>query len=382
MKYMGSKAWMLRNGLGTLLADVVPRSERFVDLFSGSSAVSWHVAQGHRRPVFASDLQEYARALAAAVVERTEKIDPIELERVWLDAARASSMALPDWDAEARMMAADGPLRVLEVRAVASESEIPTVQAFGGHYYSIRQSVALHVMAATLPGGAARDSCLAALVIAASKSAAAPGHTAQPFQPTPTGIHHIAVAWSRDPFDLTAMALRDIGARKAQALGSAVVSGAIDVAKGLTNRDVAFVDPPYSEVQYSRFYHVLERLATGKPEPVSGVGRYPALHTRPQSDFSLKSRSQVAMTQLLETLAGNGTQTVLTFPRWTASNGLSGDWIVECAHRWFQVQSKVVVSPFSTLGGNIRDRAARKKTEELILMLRPRRHSVSQRSKN
>jgi integrase len=45
MKYMGSKRAMLQNGLGTLLEQEIVGAKRFVDLFTGSSAVALHVAQ-------------------------------------------------------------------------------------------------------------------------------------------------------------------------------------------------------------------------------------------------------------------------------------------------------------------------------------------------
>ena len=40
MKFMGSKRWMLENGLGSLLCQRAETANRFVDLFAGSSAVT------------------------------------------------------------------------------------------------------------------------------------------------------------------------------------------------------------------------------------------------------------------------------------------------------------------------------------------------------
>ena len=71
MKFMGSKRWMLKNGLADIICDRVPEYGRFVDLFSGSAVVSWHVAQTYSIPVLANDLQEFCRALAASVICRT-----------------------------------------------------------------------------------------------------------------------------------------------------------------------------------------------------------------------------------------------------------------------------------------------------------------------
>jgi adenine-specific DNA methylase len=59
MKYMGSKRWMLSSGLGMLLDRIAPTSNRFVDLFAGSGAVSHHVAKNTSVTVMACDLQEF-----------------------------------------------------------------------------------------------------------------------------------------------------------------------------------------------------------------------------------------------------------------------------------------------------------------------------------
>ncbi len=70
MKYMGSKRWMLQNGLGDLIAREVRGAARFVDLFSGSGAVSTHVAMKYEVPVTAYDLQTFSTVLTRAVVGR------------------------------------------------------------------------------------------------------------------------------------------------------------------------------------------------------------------------------------------------------------------------------------------------------------------------
>ena len=72
VKYMGSKRWQLQNGLGTQLRRVAKPGDRFVDLFSGSGAVSWFAAESLGLAVSAVDLQEYAVLTTAAVIERTK----------------------------------------------------------------------------------------------------------------------------------------------------------------------------------------------------------------------------------------------------------------------------------------------------------------------
>jgi adenine-specific DNA methylase len=152
------------------------------------------------------------------------------------------------------------------------------------------------------------------------------------------------------------------------------------LAKNLKPGDLAIVDPPYSDVQYSRFYHVLETIARGSCGDVQGRGRYPAVELRPQSRFSKRSESEQAMRDLLGSLSEAGASVIVTFPRDECSNGLSGEVIATMAQENFRVCSKLVTGRFSTLGGDNTTRKARVNSEELILSLRPKRRGLSSRT--
>ena len=140
---------------------------------------------------------------------------------------------------------------------------------------------------------------------------------------------------------------------------------------------MVFVDPPYSDVQYSRFYHVLESVAVGTVGRVTGVGRYPPISERPQSAYSRKEESRGAITELLKAIGANGARVVLTFPAGAASNGLSGEEVRDIASRHFKVRDQLIPGQFSTLGGNGtggngKGRPARKQSAVLVLVLRPK----------
>jgi hypothetical protein len=136
--------------------------------------------------------------------------------------------------------------------------------------------------------------------------------------------------------------------------------------------DLVFLDPPYSAVHYSRFYHVLETIARGTCGDVSGVGRYPPPDERPSSDYSMKGTARDAMSSLLARLAEREARVVLTFPQGPASNGIDGEELLVTCREWFDVDAKVIASRFSTLGGTEADRGARRRTGELIARLVPR----------
>jgi len=377
MKYMGSKRWMLGNGLGHLLDVTVPNAGRFVDLFSGSAAVATFVATRHRSEVHSADLQTYSRVLSAAILERTS---PLLGDRIWSKWEHAATTMRRG----IRSVPGDSALTqrsVTEMRDwCARRRHLIITRAYGGHYFSAEQAVWLDALRMSIPRSLPqRTAALAAIIETAAYCAAAPGHTAQPFQPTRTAKPFLLEAWKRDPVMRTGLVFKTICAQHARLTGSAVVSDALDTAKSLRPGDLAFIDPPYSGVQYSRFYHVLETIATGYAEQVTGTGRYPHAAARPQSDFSLVSKSAEALDNLLREIAVRGANAILTFPDHECSNGLSGAEVSQIAANYFVVNRRVVSSRFSSLGGTSgasaagSERAAQRQTKELILHLRSKR---------
>lgn len=370
---MGSKRAMLGNGLGELLSAEVPAAKRFADLFSGSAAVAIHVACHYNIPVLAFDLQSYSSVLAAAVIKRKMALPSAALFENWR--ARAEDLIkgikIPE-------------VSRISIRAVedcrewcSDQKSLPITVAYGGHYFSPTQAVWIDVLRASLPPSEPEKTvALAALIQAASQCAAAPGHTAQPFQPTPTAKGYLHEAWTRDLVGRTSMILESLAKQKANQIGSAKVSDAEEAARSLKEGDLAFIDPPYSGVHYSRFYHVLETISQGSCGEVSGRGRYPDTQLRPKSRFSLISESTDALNSLLKTVSSRGAQAILTFPDHVCSNGLSGDLVREIASKHFTLRETQVESKFSTLGGTSdrgrqheAGRSARRHARELMLVL-------------
>lgn len=366
---------MLVNGLGDLLSEEVRAAKRFADLFSGSGAVAIHVAERFDVPVLASDLQRFSAVLAQSVLSRCEELEWQPLWKAWhRRAARRAKCTRPP--AVTRLTQA----LVSEVRTWCSQQVLPLTRAYGGHYFSPIQALWLDALRSSLPRTQpANTVALAALIQAASHCAAAPGHTAQPFQPTRTGKPYLVELWERDVVQRTMMSFAVLCETYARKPGTARVADASEVASELRKNDVAFIDPPYSDVQYSRFYHVLETVADGGCGMVSGVGRYPAASLRPRSAYSLKSESAIALKSLLEIVASRGARAIVTFPDHDCSNGLSGEDVRQIADSGFRISQQIVASTFSSMGGTGAERrsvgAARapsRSAKELILVLAPR----------
>jgi adenine-specific DNA-methyltransferase len=373
VKYMGSKRSMLLNGLGDLLASTASKTTRFVDLFAGSGAVAIHVATKYDVLVVASDLQQYSAVLTGAVLERQSEL---ECEQIWLD-----------WhDRAGKVYRRYRPPKMKRVTKKSVEEfrdwcsrrdSLPLTKAYGGHFFSPVQGIWLDALRATLPKQKpARTVALAALLHVASRCAASPGHTAQPLQPSRTANTYIAEAWMKDVPSLSKDFLAGLSKLFAKRAGIVNTADANMAAEDLKETDLVFLDPPYSAVQYSRFYHVLESVATGSPGEVSGSGRNPTPEMRPHSRYSIITGAEKAFSELLTKIAAKGAKCILTFPAHECSNGLSGDTVRALAHEHFNVTEKLVQSRFSTLGGVDVEvgngRAARHTAEELILTLSPK----------
>ena len=379
MKYMGSKSAMLKNGLGKIIRDESRECIRVVDLFCGGGSISWFAAADLGKPVLACDLQAYATVLAGAVIKRVWPVDWREIEGMWLSLARELLLKSELWHEATKLDNVGYRIKVWQKKAQKlcnscnEDNSSLILRCYGGHYFSPTQALALDAMLKTLPSEKELyELCLAAAIMAASCCAASPGHTAQPFKATDTAGKYLCEAWRRDPFYYAQKALEKLCPLYSHLPGTTIVGDANQVAQGLKDDDIVFVDPPYSAVQYSRFYHVLETMARGSCDIVEGTGRYPPFRDRPSSSYSKKSRSADAIKDLLSKLSSNGCTVILTFPRKACSNGLSGKQLKEIAKQFFHVKCRSVKSRFSTLGGNSANRTARKYSDELILVLNKR----------
>ncbi len=377
MKYMGSKRAMLQNGLGSLLKTESAKSDRIIDLFCGAASVSWFVAQNIDKPVQAFDLQSYAIVLASAVLSRTKTDQCVDVALDWLVRAEITRSQFQKWSVASRLDSSGlntatwshGAKRICE----ASIPDGVIWNSYGGHQLSPTQAPTFDAMLQAIPK--AKPSavfCRAITIIAASQCAASPGHTAQPFKANHSAGPFLREAWMRCPLAYARKAISSLGPSFARVKGAAQVADAVEIAKNFNHTDLVFVDPPYSGVHYSRFYHVLETIARGSCGNVTGVGRYPPHEERPASSFSRKGESVGALERLFERLSQTGCTVVMTFPANKCSNGLSGTKVLNRAEHWFKVVKKKVKTRFSTLGGNNSHRDARQMSSEMILLLKPK----------
>lgn len=378
MKYMGGKTSFLSGALGQTIKRQLVGRERFVDLFSGSAAVSHYVAERFALPVLACDLQEYGRVLSASLIERTEPVSLEWLREHWIRPAEAQLRRDGRYRAWKRFDDATSAPLVHEARAVC-ETECDggelLLRAYGGHYFSPRQALVLQVLRDGLPESR-REVALASLIRSASRCAASPGHTAQPFQPTEALLPHIGLAWRRDVLVEVERPTILMGERHALVRGEAIVEDASQLAGALRDSDLVFLDPPYSDVHYSRFYHVLEAVAIGGYSDVYGAGRAPKAELRARSRFSLKSQAQAALVELIEKIVASDSCVILTVPDHDTTNGLSAATIISEFEGRTRVEYVMCPHRHSTLGGSSGGRTGRRSVNEAVVTIGAQRRSA------
>lgn len=389
MKYMGHKGKMLPI-LGEILLEFGSNSQKIADPFCGSAAVSWFLAENTDKTVISGDIQSFAVARASSVIERTTVFDPQTMLACWFERAKKTVNAVashfpnhlrsiePNLTDPSKIKEVVNQSRnfchdVLPVVFFNFEGKWPISKAYGGYYYSPAQALIFDALRQTLPKKSQEKKiAIAALIEAVSRAAAAPGHTAQPFQPTESSAKYIIEAWLRDPWELIRTSVLEISARAARIKGKGIVGNFRKTISYLQGGDLVFADPPYSGVHYSRFYHVLETITRGIEFSPEGRGRYPSLADRPSSEFSKKSESKIAAKNLLQVCSEKKVTLVLTFPTLGASNGLTAKDFISAGENLFsKVHSEEVRSDFSTLGGNKKHRQARQICNESILCFVP-----------
>ena len=361
--YLGGK-WRLLDAIEAALQSLIPAGSIVADPFSGSGVVAGRLASRFR--VIASDVQEYARVLASAVmrpvalpsdlVDRLLRMGRAREHEIRVAGINAlighETHALEQADSGSandlceilefgtlmgsRSLRRDGRLAdVLRLAASTVPADTRTVLSryYGGLYFSYEQAAALDGLAEAIEDipEVFRDTARAALVSTASGIASTVGnHFAQPVRPRGADGRP-----KRRTIETTARrrrvevrpTFRDwlgrYGALSAPAfVGSAFRSDYRDALIDVRGKAAAvYADPPYTRDHYSRFYHVLETIVLRDEPGISTVnvgGRVQASRgmyrtDRHQSPFCIKSQAPGAFSELFRLVGEVGIPLVLSY---------------------------------------------------------------------
>ncbi len=242
-------------------------------------------------------------------------------------------------------------------------------QYFARGYFSTEQAIVLDAYRAAIdaiyPAQAStenhftiatpRDRVLAAWIVAASRIANGPGHTAQFLRAnSQASFSRVASYWRRSvpwEFDRALDALEPIGTtgwRQKNRVFCMDATSLSEHAKESLRGSVLYADPPYTKDHYSRFYHVLETML--KYDYPSAHGQARARSDRHASAFSLKTQAQEAFSKLGALASELQCSLIVSYP----SSGLLCSSEIEDAFSLYGTFSLAVefAHHHSTMGGS------------------------------
>lgn len=320
----------------------LPEGAPVLDLMAGTGIMTRALSERH--PVFPNDPNPYAALLSGGQRLGQNGRDPEEVIAALRPAylsnhATLYHLAQRAADTEAAFLHGETNADSLDryIRFVAEEvlpvtdgqSKIPArlvTERYSNVYFGVAQSIEIdslrHAIEVSLVSNSTeRELCLIALLIACGTCASGP-HFAQPIKAKSEGTLRTlierrarSVAWE---FDLALSRLtarsrpkNDISA--ATSLDWRDALSAFSAAHRGTPAGV-YVDPPYSKLQYSRYYHVFNVLLAYDYPPVQGSGRYPPRSSRFSSRFEYQPRvAKRELEELIGRCAELGLTTMLSY---------------------------------------------------------------------
>lgn len=342
VQYLGCKLRVL-DAIISLAREVALPEGGAIDLFSGSTVVSQAFAASGFRTT-SVDAQAYSRVFAQALlgIDRSigREVDTNALlrEAESLTSRDSQWIAIAQQEFELIERASATALRALEARLPLSwrqgrleaDVDAPLTSFYAGSYFGVRQALQLDAIGSAIASpnlgldAWQRATAKTALMHAASHVVHSAGkHFAQPLKMrTGNATFHDRRFLADRAIDVSKV-FREACAKIASIApqrdgGHKAVTASAEqfVAKDDGASKLYYLDPPYTAQQYSRFYHVLEtiatetlpRLPTGYP-PTTGL--YPA--DRYKSAFSSRRGAGKALSTVLSRLASLKATAIISY---------------------------------------------------------------------
>ena len=341
ISYMGTK-----HELADRVAEVIAgcRPGRLLDAFAGMGAVA--DAHAGERQVWTNDVQHFA--YLAGRCRFTDPAGPLPASRMRELAAPIFQQNMDllkqqnclAWEATDKMLAAsvfaefNSLFEFVAGETVAHEGAYACFTAsYANGYFSLTQCAEIDSIRCALDTLRGRglltqahfDWGLLALGHATLRVANTTGHFAQFLTPSETNFKRVVKQFARsvlDQWGISLKSLKPAGTPEWRSDNLATRSECDALLRTISSAGdvgVVYCDPPYTDDQYSRFYHIWETLVLNDYPAVTGVGLYrPDRFTTP---FSLRSKVKAAFQTLVEEVAVTGADLVLSYP----SNGLLHD---------------------------------------------------------
>jgi adenine-specific DNA-methyltransferase len=328
----------------------------FLDLFAGTCSVA--SAVGANREIWSNDTQLFATEVARALTMSrdfpmrsaraadllfpayqknmtalTERLAPfLAREREAIEAG--SVPAVQRLHAEIPSVLNDSNVAAARARLARRPKTFPYrlfAYSYGGTYFGLRQSVQMdsvrfaidQASASGRLGASDRRWLLLALCQSAARVATSTGHFAQYLKIGAKNKRWFCAQRKRSVWIGMLDAIDDffpIGPARWRLQNRVFRRDAVSLLKYLRSRKespgVIYADPPYTQDQYSRYYHIYETLLLYDYPRITGTGRYRG--NRYTSQFSMKRHVMDSIEKLISHSASLSCELVLSYPE----NGL------------------------------------------------------------
>jgi adenine-specific DNA-methyltransferase len=333
--------------LASSVSEIVKRSPpgEFLDLFSGMCAVATSVASD--RQVWTNDFQYFAQSVSRAHF-CSEGLPLSRMDAAARVSKHYSAHILAHSEiASQRIQAEEAALQSEnsdELNAVYKswheESALPPWQdeggkdarlfrdTFAGAYFGLTQAIEIDALRYAIDKCRDDDALdedahlwlILALCVALSKCSSSTGHFAQPLTAKTANIKRFTLQRRRSIREnwLDAVGnLSPIGSPEWRRSNRALRGDALACLKDLSEQNgakpaVIYADPPYTNDQYSRYYHVYDTLIRYDYPDSAGRGLYRP--DREVSTFSLASQVRSSMERLVTQCSALGSDMVLSYP--------------------------------------------------------------------
>lgn len=386
ISYMGTKKEFAHS-----VASVIThaRPGMLLDAFAGMGAVAGAVSPA--RQVWTNDVQRFAHVVGQCMFTS-------DISKAEIDALEQALGPLFDAHLTSLLKECGGAIRLSDAAyqsstfddfasriELAKAAEIPTVdhscflRTYRDGYFTARQTAEIdalrYAMDTARSGNRITEGqhswALMALGRACLKIANTPGHFAQFLKPSPQNYKRVKNQAGKKVWSewLRSLGLLEaVGSTEWRSGNRSTRSDSLELLAGegsLKGVGVVYCDPPYTDDQYSRFYHVWETLVEYDYPETTGAGLYrPGRFVAP---FSIKSKVSSAMHQLIGSVSSGGADLVMSYP----SNGLLYDCgvdIFEMLKEYFStvVRSVELSHHHSTFGAS-KGSAKSQVTEQIFL---------------
>jgi adenine-specific DNA-methyltransferase len=337
---MGTKRHLVPN-----LKEVISscREGVFLDVFSGMCSVGRAVAS--ERQVWSNDLQAFSQlvatthfcsndeplsrfeALGKTAAYRRLKVDELSASFSSFVSAEQRALDAADIDALAEMFEKS----VSDAQALIPGSPRAYdlfTRRYAGTYFGYQQAIEIDSIRFAIDrlkdeGHVTQDewqAMLVALCITMSRCSNSTGHFAQSLYPKASNIKKVIAKRQRSIASEWLIAIDEvspIGTPGWRAANYAFRKDASTLLASLqefqVKPSVVYADPPYTKDQYSRYYHVYETAVLYDYPQCNGMGLYRP--DRATSPFSLSTKVEEAMNDLIGAVARTGSCLVLSYPQ-------------------------------------------------------------------